>query len=286
MTLSIIPFDAPLGAEIQGVDLAAPMTPGLAKDLRAAMAKHLVLVFREQRLSALSYAAAMRSAFGALVPHILDQYHHEDTHDVSVISNVVEGGKSRTTKAPAGAYWHSDLSYMAGPSDATFLYALEVPSDGGDTVFADMVRAYETLPESLKRAIEGRSAIHHMFGGKRGYEAKVTLTPEQAARIPEVVHPIVRVHPVDGRRALFVNPGFTRGIVGMEPAESDDLLHALYAHATRPEFQYAHKWRVGDVVGGDNRATIHTASGGYTEPRTLYRAIVGCGAPVAGARAA
>jgi taurine dioxygenase len=149
-----------------------------------------------------------------------------------------------------------------------------------------MVRAFDTLPEALKREIEGRSAVHHMFGGKRGYEAKVTLTPEQAAKIPEVVHPIVRLHPVDGRRALFVNPGFTRCVVGMEPAESDDLLNALYAHATRPEFQYHHKWRVGDVVGGDNRATIHTATGGYNEPRTLYRAIVGCGAPVAGAQAA
>jgi taurine dioxygenase len=286
MTLSVVALDAPLGAVVQGVDLSAPMMPSLAAALRDAMAKHLVLVFPDQHLSALGYADAIRSAFGALVPHILDQYHHADTHDVSVISNVVESGKGRTTKAPAGAYWHSDLSYMAGPADATFLYALEVPSDGGDTVFADMGRAYETLPEALKRAVAGRSAIHHMFGGKRGYEAKVTLTAEQAARIPEVVHPIVRVHPVSGRRALFVNPGFTRCVVGMEPVESDALLTALYAHATRPEFQYRHKWRVGDVVGGDNRATVHTATGGYTEPRTLYRTIVGCGAPVAGAMAA
>ena len=286
MKLSIHPFDAPLGAEVRGVDLSAPMTPALGHALRQAMAQHLVLVFREQRLSALNYADTIKSAFGALVPHILDQYHHEDTHDVSVISNVVEGGKGRTTKAPAGAYWHSDLSYMAGPSDSTFLYALDVPPKGGDTVFANMVQAYDTLPETLKRKIEGRSAVHHMFGGKRGYEAKVTLTPEQAAKIPDVAHPIVRVHPVDGRRALFVNPGFTRCVVGLEPAESDDLLNALYAHATRPEFQYSHNWRVGDVVGGDNRATIHTANGGYTDPRTLYRTIVGCGVPVTGVQAA
>lgn len=286
MTIAIKPLDAPLGAVVEGVDLSAPMTPGLASALRAAMAGHLVLVFPAQRLSALAYAEAIRGAFGALVPHILDQYHHADTHDVSVISNVVESGKGRTTKAPAGAYWHSDLSYMAGPSDATFLYALEVPSDGGDTVFADMIQAYETLPETLKRRIEGRAAIHHMFGGRRGDEAKVALTPEQAARIPEVVHPIVRVHPVSGRRALFVNPGFTRCVVGLDQAESDALLDALYAHASRPEFQYRHKWRIGDVVGCDNRATIHSATGGYSGPRTLYRAIVGCGAPVVGAEAA
>lgn len=286
MRLNVVPLDAPLGARVEGVDLSQTVAPALAAALRQALAMHLVLVFPDQRLSALGYAEAMKTAFGALVPHILDQYHHADTHDVSVLSNLVESGKGRTTKAPAGAYWHSDLSYMAGPSDATFLYALEVPSDGGDTVFADMVRAYETLPESLRQAVEGRSAIHHMFGGKRGYEAKVTLTPEQSTKIPEVVHPIVRVHPVSGRRALFVNPGFTRCVVGLEPAESDALLDALYAHATRPEFQYRHKWRVGDVVGGDNRATIHTATGGYTEPRTLYRTIVGCGAPVVGAIAA
>lgn len=286
MTWAIVPLDAPLGARVEGVDLSLPIGPSLAAGLRAALAKHLVLVFPDQRLGALGYAAAIGGAFGALVPHILDQYHHADTHVVSVISNVVEGGKGRTTRAPAGAYWHSDLSYMAGPSDATFLYALEVPSDGGDTVYADMVRAYETLPESLRRAVEGRWAVHHMFGGKRGYEAKVTLTPEQAATIPEVTHPIVRVHPVSGRRALFVNPGFTSRIVGLDAAESDALLDAVYAHATRPEFQYRHKWSVGDVVGGDNRATIHTATGGYAEPRTLYRTIVGCGAPVIGAIAA
>ena len=286
MKLSVHPFEAPLGARVEGVDLSAPMTPALGQALRQAMAEHLVLVFPGQRLNALAYAKAISAAFGALVPHILDQYHHQDTHDVSVISNVVESGKGRTTKAPAGAYWHSDLSYMAGPSDSTFLYALEVPPKGGDTVFANMALAYETLPADLKRKVEGRSAVHHMFGGKRGYEAKVTLTPEQAAKIPDVVHPIVRIHPVDGRRALFVNPGFTRCVVGLEPAESDELLNALYVHATRPEFQYAHKWRIGDVVGGDNRATIHTATGGYSEPRTLYRTIVGCGAPVVGAQAA
>jgi taurine dioxygenase len=114
----------------------------------------------------------------------------------------------------------------------------------------------------------------------------VALTPEQESRIPAVTHPIVRVHPVTGRRALFVNPGFTRCVVGLEPAASEALLDALYAHATRPEFQYRHKWRAGDVVGCDNRATMHTATGGYAEPRTLYRAIVGCGAPPLGAQAA
>ena len=286
MTLSIIALDAPLGAEVRGIDLAEPAAAGLATRLRQALADHRVLVFPEQRLNALGYADFMRAVFGPLVPHILDQYHHPDTHDVSVISNVVESGKGRTTKAPAGAYWHSDLSYMAGPSDATFLYALEVPAHGGDTIFADMVRAYEALPGTLKRRIAGRSAAHHMFGGRRGEAAKVSLTAEQSARIPEVVHPIVRRHPLSGRPALFVNPGFTRCVVGLEPAESEALLEALYAHATRPEFHYRHKWRVGDVVGCDNRATIHSATGGYTAPRTLYRAIVGCGAPVEGVRAA
>lgn len=286
MAMTVVRFDAPLGAEVRGLDLGQPPETDVAARLRLALAEHRALVFREQRLDALGYAAFMRAVFGPLVPHILDQYHHPETHEVSIVSNVVEGGKGRTTKSPAGAYWHSDLSYMAAPSDATFLYAIEVPPEGGDTIFADMILAYEALPDELKRRIAGLSAAHHMFGGRRGEEAKVALTPEQAARISEVVHPIVRRHPVSGRPALFVNPGFTRCVVGLAPAESDALLEELYAHAMRPEFQYRHKWRVGDVVGCDNRATIHSATGGYTAPRTLYRAIVGCGAPVEGVRAA
>ena len=286
MTLAIVPLDAAFGAEARGIGLAEPPAPGVAAKLRQALADHRVLIFRDQYPSALGYADFMRGVFGPLVPHILDPDHHPDTHDVSVISNVVEGGKGRITRAPAGAYWHSDLSYMAGPSDATFLYALEVPPEGGDTIFADMIRAYEALPEALKRRIAGLKAVHHMFGGRRGDEAKVALTAEQSARIPEVVHPIVRRHPVNGRPALFVNPGFTRCVAGLAPAESDALLEELYAHATKPVFQYRHVWRQGDVVGCDNRATIHSATGGYIAPRTLYRAIVGCGAPVEGAHAA
>jgi taurine dioxygenase len=283
--LKLTRCEAPIGAEIAGIDLNDPVPPALATALRQALADHRVLIFRAQRLKARPYARFVAAVYGPLVRHVLDQYHHGDIAEISVISNVVESGKGRTTREPAGAYWHSDLSYMAGPSDATFLYGREIPSSGGDTIFADLARAYQALPPELKRRIADLRARHHMFGGRRGEDAKVKLTPEQAERIPEVEHPVVRRHPLTGEPVLFVNPGFTRALVGLAPEASEELLETLYRHALDPAFQYRHRWRVGDVVGCDNRATMHSATGGYSEPRTLFRAIVGCGAPVLAAAA-
>ncbi|MFQ5617681.1 MAG: TauD/TfdA dioxygenase family protein [Rhodospirillales bacterium] len=273
MAIRITPLSAHTGAGISGVDLSRPLADADVARIRRALLDHVVFV-----ISGLApeFQALLEFGrrFGHLVPHILTQYHHPETPEVSVISNVVDSGRGRTTEMPAGAFWHSDLSYDVRPSAATLLYSVEVPETGGDTLFANMYRAYETLPEPMKRRIEGLSAIHRY--GWNGGAAVVPPSEEQKAAHPDVVHPVVRVHPETGRKALFVNPGFTMKIAGMDEDAGRALLDELFVHARRPEFQYRHTWRAGQIVACDNRASMHCATGGYgAARRTLWRMIVG-----------
>ena len=271
MAIRVTPLSGHTGAAISGVDLSRPLADADFARIRRALLDHVVIV-----ISGLApeFQALLEFGrrFGTLVPHVLTQYHHPETSEVSVISNVVDSGQGRTTGMPAGAFWHSDLSYDVRPSDATLLYSVEVPESGGDTLFANMYRAYETLPEPTKRRIEGLGAVHRY--GWNGGAAVVALTDEQSAAHPDVVHPVVRVHPETGRKVLFVNPGFTMKIAGTD--EDGALLEELFDHARRPEFQYRHTWRAGQIVACDNRASMHRATGGYgAARRTLWRMIVG-----------
>ncbi len=273
MAIRVTPLSGHTGADISGVDLSRPLADADFARIRRALLDHVVIVISGP---APEFQALLEFGrrFGRLVPHVLTQYHHPETPEVSVISNVVDSGKGRTTGMPAGAFWHSDLSYDVRPSDATLLYSVEVPETGGDTLFANMYRAYETLPKPMKRRIEGLSAVHRY--GWNGGDAVVALTEEQSAAHPDVVHPVVRVHPETGRKALFVNPGFTMKIAGVDEDEGRALLEELFDHARRPEFQYRHAWRAGQIVACDNRAAMHCATGGYgAARRTLWRMIVG-----------
>lgn len=273
MAVTVTPLAAPLGAEIAGLDLAGPLDDDAFAAVRRALVAHLVVVIPDLPPD-FDALLAFGRRFGRLMPHILTQYHHPRTSEVSIISTDPATGAGRTTAKTAGAFWHSDLSYDANPSDATFLYSVEVPPTGGDTLFCNMVAAYETLPAETKKRLDGLTAVHRY--GYGGGDAIVDLDNEQHDRHPDVTHPVVRVNRDSGRKALFVNPGFTIGIVGMAEAESRALLDALFAHCLRPEFHYRHKWRAGQIVGCDNRATMHAATGGYEgQKRTLWRMIVG-----------
>lgn len=274
MSLSLTPLGEHLGVEVGGVDLSRGLADDEAEEILAAFYRHKVMVIPDQTLEVAQLTAFARR-FGSLRPHILSQFHHADSHEVSVLSNRPESGMARSTPRPAGAYWHSDESYRAVPPAATMLYAIEVPSDGGDTLYVDMALAWRTLPAAMRRRLEGCEAEHHIMSGRDNDQAKVTLTPEQAARTPAVVHPVARTHPVTGETVLFVNPGFTKRILGLPEAESDALLDELFAHATRPEVQYRHRWRAGELVAWDDAATLHSATGGYSQPRTLLRMMVG-----------
>lgn len=273
MPITVQPLDAPLGAEILGVDPRRPLDDADFGTIQRALVEYGGIVLPELEED-VDWLHAFGRRFGPLLPHVLDQYHHPRTAEISVIAANMGDAASRRSAKPAGAFWHSDLAYKAAPADAIFLYATRVPAHGGDTLVANMALAYEALPERSKRRIAGRMAVQRY--GWRGEGAITALTPAQQAATPDVVHPVVRVHPVSGRKCLFVSPGYTVCIVGMERAESDALLEELFAHALRPEFQYRHRWRLHQLLGLDNRSTMHCAVADYSEPRCMLRMIVGC----------
>ena len=193
---------------------------------------------------------------------------------LSVSSRVpASTAQSRTTGKPAGAFWHSDLSYEAEPSDAIFLYAQQVPSQGGDTMVANMALAYEKLPQTTKTRSASLTATHRWGWNTGGATPK--LTDEQLTSHPDVIHPVVRTHPRSGRKILFVNPGYTMKINGLPQAEANALLADLFEHALQPEFQYRHVWSRHMLLGLANRSSMHCAIADYTEPRRMLRMIVG-----------
>lgn len=275
MTFSITPSGAALGAEVRGLDLTRPLTETKTVALRQALLQHLLLVFPEQHLTAGQLVDFCR-CFGPITRHILDQFYHPEDHDLCIISNVLESGKGRATVSSAGSYWHSDLSYLAEPAETSMLYAIEVPETGGDTLFCNMYAAYEELSEAMRSRIAGLTAVHNIMSGT-GADSKVPLTEAQRAKVPDAIHPIVRRHPETGREALFVNPGFTRRVVELDARAGTTLLEELFAHANEARFTYRHKWQAGDVTLFDGRASMHSATGGYTnaDRRTLWRAFMG-----------
>nr|WP_252730540.1 TauD/TfdA family dioxygenase [Pseudomonas fluorescens] len=198
-------------------------------------------------------------------------------------AEIIENGQS-IGLGDAGKFWHSDLSYKELPSLGSMLHAEELPSEGGDTLFADMHKAWEHLPGHLRNAVEGRSAAHSYTArySETKFEGnwRPTLTPEQLAQVAEVVHPVVRTHPENGRKVLFVSEGFTTRIVGLPDDESRDLLAQLYAYSVLPENIYRHQWQPHDLVFWDNRSLIHLAAGCPSHlRRKLFRTTIQGDAP-------
>ena len=273
MPIEVTPLDAPLGAVVRGLDSRRPLTDEDFRIVEKAMLDHIAIVLPELEEN-VPWLRDFGKRFGPLVPHVLNQYHHPEGFEVSIIARNTGTTESRVTLKPAGAFWHSDLSYELRPSDAIFLYATHLPSKGGDTLVANMRAAYATLPDRTKRRLEGLTAVHRWGWNTEG--ATPTLTKEQNDTHPDVVHPVVRPHPKTDVPILYVSPGYTMRIVELEQAESDDLLAELFEHALKPEFQYRHKWTLNSLLGLDNRSSMHCAVDDYTEPRRMLRMIVGC----------
>ncbi len=271
--IRVEPLGGPVGAVIHG--LAPDRAPSEEEfaTVEQAMFDHIAIVIPELEEN-VTWLRDFGRRFGPLVPHALDQYHHPETHEVSIIARNDGTTQSRTTGKPAGAFWHSDLSYDRAPSDAIFLYAQKVPRRGGDTMVCNMALAYQRLPPGTKQRIEGLTATHRWGWNTGG--ATPQMTPEQKAKHPDVVHPVVRRHPRSGRPVLFVNPGYTMKINEVSQAESDALLSELFQHALDPAHQYRHRWAEGMLLGLDNRSSMHCAVDDYTEPRRMLRMIVGC----------
>jgi taurine dioxygenase len=256
-------FDAPLGAEIIGLDLSRPLDDDVFAAVRQAyLDSEGVLILRDQRITPEQHIAFSRR-FGPLMIHVLRQYLLPDHPEVLLVSNVMENGKP-IGLGDAGQYWHSDMSYTAEPSLGSLLHAQEIPAEGGDTSFVNMYRVYETLPPEVKRRIAGKRAVHSYRNSYDRMQASVwrpALSEEQKAEVKEVVHPVVRVHPETGRDALFVNEGFTSRILDLPEGESRELLDFLFAHSKEPRFAYRHLWQEHDLVFWDNRCAIHLAHG-------------------------
>ncbi|HTH61081.1 MAG TPA: TauD/TfdA family dioxygenase [Paraburkholderia sp.] len=275
--IEIRPFDAPLGAEVVGLDLAQPLSADDFARIHRAHLDHHVLVFRDQRITPAQQIAFSRR-FGPLQIHVLHQFQLSGHPEVLIVSNIVENGKP-VGLGDAGHFWHSDLSYKERPSLGSMLHAQELPSEGGDTLFANMHLAWDTLPDDLKRRAEGLRAEHTYLAKyaelQRRSPWRPNLSQAQLDEVKPVVQPVVRTHPETGRKALFVSEHFTTRIVGLPQAESDALLQQLFEHSTRPEHVYRHVWRPHDLVFWDNRSLMHLAAGTPDHlRRKMYRTTI------------
>ena len=275
-------FDAPLGAQVLGLDLAQPLSQGDFQRLHHAHLDHHVLVFRDQRITPQQQVDFSRR-FGPLQIHVLRQFQLPTQPEVLIISNIVEDGQP-IGLGDAGHFWHSDLSYKEVPSLGSMLHAQELPDEGGDTVFANMHLAWESLPAALRHAVRGARAEHSYLSQyeelRRRNPWRPALTQAQIDEVTPVTHPVVRVHPETGRRALFVSEHFTTRIVGVPEDESRALLDELFAHSVRPEHLYVHRWQPHDLVFWDNRSLMHLATGCPPEQRRkLYRTTIEGDAP-------
>ncbi|WP_322034145.1 TauD/TfdA family dioxygenase [Paraburkholderia sp. J76] len=266
----ILPLDAPLGAEVVGLDLAQPLSSDDFARIHRAHLDHHVLVFRDQRITPAQQVEFSRR-FGPLQIHVLNQFALAGHPEVLIVSNIVENGKP-IGLGDAGHFWHSDLSYKEKPSLGSMLHAQELPAEGGDTLFANMHLAWDTLPAHLRRVVEGKRAEHTYLARYAELQAlspwRPDLTAEQIAQVKPVVHPVVRTHPETGRKALFVSEHFTTRIVELSDGESRQVLDEVFAHSVRGEHCYRHVWRERDLVFWDNRSVMHLAAG---TPRYLRR---------------
>jgi taurine dioxygenase len=273
-----------MGAEIVGVDLKK-LTDQEFQEIKRAFLDNHVIAIRDQKLSPGDLVAFSRR-LGELEDQLNAQYTLADFPDVLILSNDMKDGKP-VGLIDGGDYWHSDSSHREKPSTATILYSLKNPQEGGDTEFANMYLAYETLPEEMKRRIAGLKAVHAVSKMKNKRVIISQRRPdwkdhyERQKSIADQVWPMVRTHPETGRKALYISPRFTVGIEGMKEDDADEILDFLFEHQIRPEFVYRHRWKDGDVVIWDNRCVIHRGAGGYTYPdvRTMHRTVIAGEAP-------
>lgn len=280
MDMQIEPTGKILGASIEGIDLAQPVSEVDFKQILKALGEHGVLCFPRQSLDTEAFAR-FGAMFGELEINVANLFHEPGHPEVMVLSNMTRDGKP-VGLGDAGQGWHTDMSYSKDIALANVLYALEVPvRDGrplGDTQFRNMHAAYHDLPADLKRKLQGRTATHDFAkfwdmmrarpGSQRG-----PLTPEQRAKRPPVSQPIFRTHPITGRTILYCNPGYAVRVDGLPQAESDELLEVLFAHQAKDKYFYAHHWAEGDLLMWDNIGTVHNAVPDYRpdEPRYIRR---------------
>ena len=274
MICELLPLSEHTGVEAKGVDLSRPLDEETRSLLNQAFVKHSVLVIRDQTLTARQLRDAVQN-FGEIFPQHNTRFSLPECPEIHYLSN-----KDRYpdgSRYIPGAGYHTDHSNAEIPPKATLLLAIELPTSGGDTQYVNMAAAYDALPEATKKQIAGLKAMH-VYQSKHSTRKLMTLGDEAKKRLPQAVyHPIVRTHPENGRKAIYINPIRIETIAGMKETDAQLLLRELLQHAIQERFQYRHKWKQGDLVMWDNRCLLHKANGDYdheTQSRYLYRVML------------
>jgi taurine dioxygenase len=261
MAIAIKNLDAALGVEVADIDLSKRVPRADIHAIEAAWRERLVVVFQGQSLSDPQLIAFSRN-FGELDlpgPNPYGQPFDKEHPELNVISNVVENGKPIGNLGDGEAVWHADMTYVDMPPKAAILHALEVPPPeaGGNTYFANMFAAYESLPADLKKAVEGKIAMHDASRNSAGMLRKGYKEVTDVRETVGAHHPIVRTDPKTGRKALFLGRRPNAYVLGLSVAESEALLDTLWAHATQPRFAMCHEWKLGDLLMWNNLSVLH-----------------------------
>jgi taurine dioxygenase len=264
-TIDVRKLTPAIGAEISGVDLSGPLGNQQFQEVHDALMDNLVIFFRDQEIT-----HQQQKDFGRRFGEL--HMHPTSINTVPDHSEILTIKADEKSKYVAGEEWHSDVSCDAEPPMGSILYMKELlPDGGGNTLFANMYRAYETLSAPIQRLCEGLTAVHD---GAQVYGGRFGLKPREGG-FPRAEHPVVRTHPVTGRKALYVNRNFTTEIVGLRKTESDALLEMLYRHSETPEFHCRFAWQPNSIAFWDNRAAMHHAMWDYFPHRRLgYRVTV------------
>jgi taurine dioxygenase len=268
--LDVAPLSPVLGAAVRGIDLREPYDDLTAQAIRDAFTRYSVLCFPGQKISPQDQVR-FANIFGP--PDVRFRPRSGESSDASrqrgvmLVSNIRKDGVPIGSLPDGEMQFHSDGSHRERPYRATTLFAIKIPSHGGETLFANLYRAYETLPDAMKRRLDGLM-VRNIYN----YDSvSRDATDESDPKNSVATHPLVRVHPDSGRKSLYLSRLMTRYIVGMDRAESDALLQELFVQIERPEFVYTHRWTPGDIVIWDNRCTNHARNDFPAEPRLLRR---------------
>ena len=262
MTISLRPLSYALGAEVQGVDLAEPLSNSEFDQIHRAFLERGILLFREQKITREQHIAFSRR-FGELDTHdSLPRDRHPDYPELLLVTNIPKANGAPSDSKYTGQLWHSDMSFTLVPSLGSLLRGITIPPVGGDTMFTNMYMAYDTLSDGMKKMIDGLHGIH--TGSRKIVDLSADRAAEQKKLNPPIAQPVVRVHPETGRKALYIGEKVSC-FAGMTEEESRPLIDYLVRHATRPQFVYRHQWRADDIVMWDNRCTMHVALGDYPE---------------------
>lgn len=242
------------GAIVEGIDLGSDTDPETLAQVKELWAKHQLLLFRNQDLTEKQLVGFSRG-LGDLEIHLRREYLSSENPEILMISNMKDGDRSIGILSDTEVGWHYDQIYLPKPAVGSLLYSVILPNNGGQTSFADMTAAFEALPDDMKAKLDGKKAIQSYEAFNAQFSVPTNKTQKKMS--PDIAQPLVRTHPITGRKALYICPGMTTEIVGLEPDDSRETLDFLFDWCVRDEFVYTHDWVLGDALLWDNASTMH-----------------------------